>query len=70
MRLDESYEVVKHAKPVRCPRCRRPAPAFLFDSRATGMVCARCHADLMDTRKEEAVLVRRSKAEAGSTSPT
>lgn len=59
MRLNESYAFAKHAKPVRCPWCKRPAPALLFDSLATGIVCARCHAELILMRTEQVIAARR-----------
>jgi DNA-directed RNA polymerase subunit RPC12/RpoP len=51
MTLDESYETTRHAKPVRCPRCRRSSLVLLFDSPAQGMVCPYCHEKLIALRK-------------------
>ena len=51
MRFDESYETTRHAKPVRCPRCRRSSLVLMFDSPARGMVCPHCHEKLIALRK-------------------
>ena len=56
MTLDESYETTRHAKPVRCPRCRRSSLVLLFDSPAQGMVCLRCHETLIGLRKHVSAL--------------
>jgi ribosomal protein S27E len=58
MNLDESYETSRHAKPVRCPRCRRSSLTLLFDSPAEGMVCSHCHEKLTALRKDVVVLAR------------
>ena len=51
MMLDDSYEAARHAKPVRCPRCRKFSLVLLFDSPAQGMVCPHCHEKLIGVRK-------------------
>ena len=56
MTFDESYETARHAKPVRCPRCRKSSLVLMFDSRARGMVCPHCHDKLIALRKHVFVL--------------
>jgi transposase-like protein len=56
MTLDDSFEVARHAKPVRCPRCRKSSLVLLFDSPAQGMVCPHCHEKLIALRKQASVL--------------
>jgi hypothetical protein len=58
MTLDETYETPRHAKPVRCPRCRRSSLILVFDSRAAGMVCCHCHEKLTALRKDAIVISR------------
>ncbi|HXF93911.1 MAG TPA: hypothetical protein VNK46_14255 [Nitrospiraceae bacterium] len=68
--MDKSYEAARHAKPVRCPRCRRAAAVLLFDSRAVGMVCTHCHEALMRVRGEAAAIARDLRgAVSGRTRP-
>lgn len=56
MTRDDSSEVVRHAKPVRCPRCRKSSLVLLFDSPAQGMVCPHCHEKLIALRMQASVL--------------
>lgn len=51
MTFDESYETARHAKPVRCPRCRKSSLVLIFDSPGRGMVCPHCHEKLIVLRK-------------------
>jgi ribosomal protein S27E len=60
--VEEREDPPKHARPVRCPHCRNPAPVLLFDSPAVGMVCAGCHRRFMDLRKEAALVPRHLRA--------
>ncbi|MCP9473379.1 MAG: hypothetical protein NNA30_11655 [Nitrospira sp.] len=53
MLLDESCETARHAKPVRCPRCRKSSLVLIFDSPARGMVCPHCHEKLIMLRKRD-----------------
>ena len=55
MTLDESYETTRHAKPVRCPRCRKASPVLVFDSPIGGMVCPHCHEKLIALRRHASV---------------
>lgn len=55
MTLDESYETTRHAKPVRCPRCRKASPVLVFDSPRGGMVCPHCHEKLIALRRHASV---------------
>lgn len=56
-----THEGVKHAKPVRCPWCGKPAPTLLFDSFSTWMVCGRCHSALMLARLEHVTAARHGR---------
>lgn len=56
MTLNESYETTRHAKPVRCPRCRNASSVLVFDSPIGGMVCPHCHEKLIALRKLASVL--------------
>jgi hypothetical protein len=68
VRLDGSYAVVRHAKPMRCPSCKRRVAALLFDSQCTGMVYALCHAALMAKRLESVIAAKRWRPASGSMS--
>lgn len=65
MTFDESYATARHAKPVRCPRCRRSSLILLFDSPAEGMVCPHCHEKLTALRKDAVILARELGVAAG-----
>jgi len=56
MTLDESYEIARRVKPVRCPRCRKSSLVLMFDSPARGMVCPHCHEKLIALRNHVSVL--------------
>lgn len=62
MTFDESYETARHARPVRCPRCKKSSLMLIFDSPAQGMVCPHCHEKLIALRK-------RASGPAGCRSP-
>ena len=61
--MDERQDPPKHAPPVRCPHCQKPAPVLFFDSAAVGMVCAGCHRRFMDLRKAAALVPRHRRAQ-------
>jgi len=61
MQMDETYETARHAKPVRCPRCRKSSLVLMFDSPARGMVCPHCHDKLIALRRHASELtIKRS----------
>lgn len=61
MKQGYAYEAAKHGKLARCPLCKRSVPQL------SGMVCANCHRNLMDVRKE-AEVQKTSVARLGETS--
>ncbi len=60
----------RHAPPVRCPKCCRPALALWFDSATNGMVCGQCHQALIELRKDKvALLIKRRTDDRGQSQP-
>jgi hypothetical protein len=51
-----------HARPVPCPRCGSRAPMLIFDSWPRGMVCRRCHEQLIGLRREVLGFTRRLRS--------
>lgn len=43
---------MRETNPAICPRCGEAAQVLLFDSPLAGMVCHRCHVDLIHYREE------------------
>jgi len=42
-----------HARPIRCPRCRRKALVLVIDSiKRGGAICMPCHGELIALRRD------------------
>ena len=59
MTFDEYSEPARHAKLIKCPRCRRSSLVLMFDSPDEGMVCPLCHDELIVSRREGTVLAKK-----------
>jgi ribosomal protein S27E len=65
--LEERQGSPKHARPVRCPQCRKFVPVLVFDSPAVGMVCVSCHRSFMELRTEAALVPKHRRTEIVTT---
>jgi ribosomal protein S27E len=61
--LDERQDSLIHARPMRCPYCRKFVRVLVFDSPAVGMICAGCHRRFTDLRKAAALVPRHLRAQ-------